>query len=269
LTVKGVEVVKSPPSAGDSQSPKQMVAFCPSTKRLIGGGGELLTVEIDGPRNDNPTLTELRPVRLYDGIRDAFVVTAAETTPGTDLYWKLRAYAVCADPLPGLHIVPAATTSSSSSVQATSASCLGQWVIGTGGRISTTSGGVALQVARPSSLGDIARVQAHEVAAGYAGTWYVTSYAICAPTKPTGYEVVFAGSPERSSQSKKTATATCPAGKQLLSTGAAITNTAPGNVSLQDIAPATVGEYGWATAVENTPTSLNWDLIVATAICAS
>ncbi len=266
--VSGLQVVASPASAINSDSPKTAVAYCPSNKRVIGGGG---VIEEISPITRKPVLTRLQPVQLYDRIRDAYVVTGAETPGGTTENWFVRAYAICANPLPGLSIVPASTAPSSSSKQATAASCSGGWVIGTGGRISTTSGHVALQVARPSGPGDIARVQAQEVPNGYTGTWAVTAYAVCVPTKPTGYTVVFAQSPQRFSESSKAATAYCPVGTQLLSSGAAITDVAPGHVALQSVLPYSSTDYRYtrARAVEHTATSADWDFIVATAICAS
>ena len=263
--VSGVQVVQSQPSASSSQSPKKAIVYCPAGKQVIGGGGKISDF---GATPWKPALTQLQPVRLYDGARDAYVVTAAETPPGTTTNWQVQAYAVCANPLPGLHIVSVSTTPSSSSVQATAASCSGGWVIGTGGKISTASGNVVLQVARPDIRGGIARVQAHEVATGYTGTWSVTSYAVCVPTQPAGYEVVFGESQARLSEAVKSAGASCSAGKRLLSLGAAITNTAPGNVSLYAIFPGGTGQQTVARAVENTLTSQNWDFIVATAVCA-
>jgi len=93
------------------------------------------------------------------------------------------------------------------------------------------------------------------------------------PTKPAGYTVVFGESPERLSESPKQAGVSCPLFTRLLSSGAALTNIAPGHASLQGIIPLknNVSPYKWGTwarTVENTPTSLNWDFIVATAICA-
>jgi hypothetical protein len=261
--VSGVEIVQSY-SAYNSLSPKRAIAYCPANKRVIGGGGAI-------PRYGSDTsilkltLTELRPVRLYDGTRDAYVVTGAETPSGTTVSWQVFAYAMCANPLPGLNIVSKSTTPSSNSMQATAASC-GGVVIGTGASVSTRTGNVVLQVARPSGPGDIARVQAHEVPAGYSGSWSVTSYAVCVPTKPAGYTIVFGESLRRGSETVKVASASCPVGTRQLSAGAAITNTAPGHVALLQIIPG--GRGTGAVAHEHTPTSLNWDFIVATAICA-
>jgi len=196
------------------------------------------------------------------------MVTAAETPPGTTNAWWVTAYAVCADPLPGLNIVSATTTPSSTSMQATAASCGGGVAIGTGASVNTRTGNVVLQVARPSVTGASALAQAHEVAAGYTGKWSVTAYAVCVPTKPAGYQVVMGESNARLSEASKIGSVSCPSGKRLLSSGAAITNIAPGQVSLEGIIPLTNDRRTYVWAVENTPTSLNWDFIVATAVCA-
>ena len=269
--VPGLEMVRSPASATNSLPSKTVVAYCPPGKRVIGGGGWVQEI---GPITRKPALTQLRPLEQYNGPRDAYMVTAAETTPGTTGDWWVQAYAMCANPLPGLHIVQATTSQSSQPMQATAAVCpSGERVIGTGARVSTSTGDsayvgeVVLQVARPSGPGDIARAQAHEDANDFPLPWSVTAYAICV-APPPGYQIVFAESPARDSESTKLAFAPCPGGKRLHSSGAAITNVAPGNVSLQRIFPDLDGGETQALAVENTPTSVDWDFIVATAICA-
>jgi hypothetical protein len=268
-TVQGVHLVEGH-SQFDSDFFKPARAYCAENERVIGGGARI-TEENGGV---NAALTALKPVRLIDhGTRDAYVVTAAETTTGTTGRWMVEAFAMCAKPLPGLHIVPSdPMPPSSEPMQATAAVCpAGEVVIGSGGTVSAgAEGQVVLQGARPSHPGDIARVQAHEDATGYPLIWSTTAYAVCAP-RPDGYEeVVFAASLLSHSESPKTAGLAagdgCPLGKQLLSSGAAIGSAAPGNVSLRTVLPLTQRTY--ATAVENTPTNLDWDFIVATSVCA-
>jgi hypothetical protein len=258
-------------SEHNSRTPKTLPADCPLGKRVIGGGGGAIEfIDVDDPGGANPALTELRPLSFYDGVttRDSYSVSAAETPPGTTNDWWITAYAVCADPLPGLNIVSVSTTFSSRAIQATAVSCGGGVVIGTGARVSTRTGNVVLQVARPSHPGDSARAQGHEVAGGFIGHWSLTAYAVCVPTKPAGYEVVFAESNARLSESYKHGFAYCPSGKRLLSSGAAITNIAPGHVSLEGIIPRTNDRRTYVWAVENTSYLPNWDYIVATAVCA-
>jgi hypothetical protein len=268
-TVQGVHLVEGH-SLFDSDGFKPARAYCAADERVIGGGARIY--EENG--GVNAALTGLRPVRLIDqGTRDAYVVTAAETTTGTTGRWLVEAYAMCAKPIPGLHIVPSlATPPSSQPMQATAAACpAGEVVIGSGGTVSAgAEGQVVLQGARPSHPGDIARVQAHEDATGYSLFWSTTAYAVCAP-RPDGYEeVAFAESLSRHSESPKNAGLAagdgCPIGKQLLSSGAAVTSAAPGNVSLRTVLPLTGRTF--ATAVENTPTDDDWDFIVATSVCA-
>lgn len=271
--VTGLHKVQSPVSAYDSQSPKTVTAFCPLGERVIGGGASVLSD--NAVVGKKLTLTQLRPVGSVINEKDRYVVTMAETTPGTTGNWAVGAQAICApaSSLSGYQIVPAATLASSESVQATAAVCpAGKVVIGTGGRINNgiDNGGfarVVLQVARASGPGDIARVQAHEGASGYSGSWNVTSYAVCV-NPPPGYQVVFGESPERLSESEKLAFAICPGNKRVHGAGAAITNIAPGNVSLQNVDTTSLLKEVKASAVENTPTSQNWDFIVAQAICA-
>ena len=143
----------------------------------------------------------------------------------------------------------------------------GQRAIGSGAEIDDKSGHVALQVARPSHPGDIARAEAQEAHAPHPGAWHVTAYALCAPT-PAGYEVVFGESPLRASEGLKRAVARCPASKQLLSAGAAISNLAPGQVALRTMRPDTLFRQTVAEATETSALAASWDFIVASSVCA-
>jgi hypothetical protein len=215
------------------------------------------------------TLTQLQPVRLLDGVRDGYVATGAETFPGVTGDWYVVAYALCANKnaLSQWDIVPAQTFFSSQPVQTVAATCpAGTRVIGTGGKIVSPAGRVALQVARASAPGDIARVQAH-AAGGYTGEWSVIAYAVCM-IPPSGYQVVYGQSPQNASEPEKTASAVCPGSTVVHGAGGAITNVAPGNVSLRVVYPSYDPKRVDVVAVENTPTNENWDFIVAQAICA-
>ena len=95
------------------------------------------------------------------------------------------------------------------------------------------------------------------------------AFAICA-TPPSGHQVVTGMSEQTGSETFKFAQAGCPGHQQVLSAGAAITDVAPGHVSLQLVFPSTFDDQPhrfFATAAENTPTNDSWDFIIARGIC--
>lgn len=259
-------------SLTDSNSPKSATAKCPLGKVVIGGGGRAF--ELTSTPTGRLTLTQLEPSEIIygpEGIRQGYRVRAAETGSGTFFNWRVVAYAMCADAgsVSNIDIKVAATDASSDPVQATAAVCpSGQRALGSGARINNQSGHqVGLQVARASGTGDITRAQAHEDADGFLGNWNLVAFAVCAD-RPPGYEVKYGESRDRLSETVKTASAYCSGGRRLLGSGAAITNVAPGNVSLQKVRPASTEGPTEAEARENVPTSQPWDFIVAQSVCA-
>jgi hypothetical protein len=265
------------PAIMDSNPAKTAVAFCNAGEQVIGGGGWAQEV---GPlaTSRRLALTALVPTDQFDGVRDAYIATAAETTPGTTNDWYVQAYAMCA-PLPGAHIVNSPSSpSTAAAVKRTTVGCpSGERVLGSGGSINIAvadQGQVVLQVARPSGPGDIVRMQAHADASGFSGAWSVRAHAICAPPPP-GYDVVFWESPQQASEPVKRAgfrpTDRCPGTTRLHSGGAAITDIAPGHVALQGVFPHLGGRQTRAVAVENTPLPQDrpWDFIVSTGVCAN
>jgi hypothetical protein len=261
--VTGIQkVVKS---VTDSQSSKSVTATCPVGKRVIGGGGWVYAAGADATK---VTLTQLQPIHPSDGSPDKYVATGAETE-AVNTGWNLQAYALCADiyALYGHEIVAASTSASSASVQATAAVCpSGKRVLGVGGTINNPGNQVGLQVVRASDPGDIARVQAHEDADGYSGSWSVTSYAICA-VPPVGYETVY-GHTVEPSKSEVVVYARCPGAKRLHGVGAAVTNTSSGSIWLQVVYPFDDLQRVEGVAVKNGATSETVDVVVQ-AICAN
>jgi hypothetical protein len=260
----------------NSEPTRNVTALCPAGKVIVGGGGRVVELGFPSPQPSHQlTLTQLEPSRsilTQSGNRHGYIVSAAETIPGTDNLWYIDAWALCAKPVAGLAIYEQQSGSSSDSVQATAVGCpTGQVVLGSGARItypvSPGGRGVALQVVRPSGTGDIARAQAHENPNGYSGSWMVTASAICAP-KPSGYQVVFGASLDPSTSAVKTATSTCPGSLRMISAGAATSTIAPGNVSLTEVNPQT-DRTVQSKATENFPTSQDWDFVVASAVCAT
>ena len=90
--VSGVERVLSV-SLEDSEPVKSAFAKCPDGKAVVGGGAAASTEFWCG--SERLTLTWLQPTTNIDGHGgDAYVVSAAETSPGVSGDWGVAAYAI-------------------------------------------------------------------------------------------------------------------------------------------------------------------------------
>ena len=250
-----------------SVSPQQATARCPGGYKILGGGGSVVGWPSDGTKL---TLTQLEPLTSVLGSADhGFQVTGIETAT-VNTNWSVTAVAICARIVPGHLLVEEETDRTDSPMKATATRCPnGRRVLGSGARIDVADDhGIGLQVARASGTGDIARAQAHIAPGPSQGTWALTAFAVCGTT-PDGYEVRYGESDETGSQTVKQAEIQCTSGRRLVGAGAAITNTAPGNVSLQWSLPYSSDVYNSASAraVENSTFNAPWDFIVAQAIC--
>ena len=261
------DVVRVEAGTFASVSPQQATAECPMGYKILGGGGSVVGGPSDGTKL---TLTQLEPLTsVFGSGQHGFQVTGVETAT-VNTNWSVTAVAICARNVTGHLLVDAETGQTDSPMKATAARCpSGRRVLGSGARIDVADDhGIGLQVARASGIGDIARAQAHIAPGPSQGTWTLTAFAVCATT-PEGYEVRYGQSGETGSQTVKQAEIQCTNGGRLVSAGAAITNVAPGNVSLQRSLPYSSDVYNSASAraVENTTFGDPWDFIVAQAIC--
>ena len=255
-------------SAIDSLPEKTATAYCPEGKRVVGGGG-MIVWGFGQPQEREIVLKEMMPSHPLTGT-DRYIVSAAETETGTAVDWGVEAYAMCADPPPGIRLEMEPGTYSSSTTKLVTPECdPGEKVLGTGGWVNAPGGQAALQVMRSSMTGDFAYVQAHEDPTGYGGGWSVFGWAICAD-EPAGYEIIQGRSAEEDSEGIKSALAQCDSDKQVHAGGGAVSFAAPGNAVLRDIIPDSygIGRQVDADAMETTPTSADWDFFVAQAICA-
>jgi hypothetical protein len=213
-----------------NSSNKGLFAQCPGSLRTTGVGGD-----ITGSPGQVPL--------VYVGPTDATATRAsaggAEDETGFSGNWFVRAYAICATPLSGLEIVAIQSPTGSGSFDSVQAFCpAGKKLVGAGGDVGGF-GQVVLDGVIPfPTLGGVT-ARAEEDPNGYAGTWFVRAWAICA-TPPPGLQLVSVHS--GSSSSNKSVTATCPAGKNLLGAGGHITDgsaaePANGKVVLDDVRP--------------------------------
>ena len=166
----GLQIVRAD---GPSNSKnKHMTAVCPSGTQLVGVGGEIIGEESKVVMNDlipEPDLTKV-------------VVRGVENQNGTAGDWSVRAYAVCANPLPGLELVTGASALDSAPAKSGVATCsAGKRVLGTGVEIT---GGLAGQVVVddliPNASLTSVTVTGREDQDGVADDWRARAYAICA-----------------------------------------------------------------------------------------
>jgi hypothetical protein len=165
----------------------------------------------------------------------------------------------------GLEQVVASSPSNSSN-KSVSVSCpLGKRVVGAGGDLNGGFGQVVLGFVRPDATLTGVTVQGREDENGTANNWFVRAFAICA-TPPPGLERVSAASP--SDSSNKAVTATCPAGKELLGTGAEIEG-GRGQAAPNDVIPGSTLKAVTVRGLEDeNGTGVNWRAR-AFAICAN
>jgi hypothetical protein len=180
---------------------------------------------------------------------------------------------VAAVALPGGALAAVATleraggaTGFTSANKSFNASCpTGKRLLGTGADIGGGSGQVGIAELIPNAALRGMSVRAVEDGDGFGADWSLGGSGLCATPVP-GLERVVAASPANSAN--KGATATCPAGKRLLGTGAAIGG-GGGQVVLRELIPnaalTSVSAFG---AEDDTGFSGNWS-VTAYAVCAN
>lgn len=242
-------------SVTNSVSTKTVTAVCPVGKRVTGAGGDITgglgQVVIDDLA---PTATSVR-------------VTGYEDDTGTTVNWSVRAYAICANPLPGQQIVTASAVSNSVSGTGVTATCpVGKRLIGTGGELTGATGQVVMDDITPSSTLSSVRVTGFEDDNGTAANWSVRAYAVCAYPL-AGLSRVTATSASNSLTAKST-TANCPVGRKLTGTGGDFTG-GVGQVVMDDITPNSILSGLTITGREDeNGTTASW-FTHAYAICAA
>jgi hypothetical protein len=251
-------------SVSDSSTSKKVAARCPAGQNVLGGGGTVV-----GGRGQ-VILQRLEPVQTATDSR--FVVAAREDGTGYASNWRLTAYALCADPLPGYAILPSTSgVANSNSPQSTISFCIGQTQVGFGGRVNGGAGQVHLTNLVRDTNGDInfTLIAGQEDANGFGGAWNVTGYAVCANTQ-ANFTTVTASSP--ASSQNKSATVSCPAGTRVHSAGGQLLPAGSGPVDrslvIDNVAIDPQLRSVTVRGVEDeTRTAANWS-VRALALCA-
>lgn len=168
---------------------------------------------------------------------DGYVAGAQEVGAGGTGTWAVVVFAVCADPIPGLHLVADSGSLGSASVQSVSAGCpAGEVVLGGGGLVRNPGFQADLRTVAPSANGDRFTAIGGEDVDGYPDNWSVVAYAMCAP-RPPGYEIVASTGVALPADSRKAATSVCPAGKRAHGAGAATSQSPLGGIGLEQVNP--------------------------------
>jgi hypothetical protein len=250
----GQVIVKSTsnPSFGDSL---EMPASCPAGTAVAGGGGYLTA--------PGAPLGHVALYRLQPTFENKYWVRT-QRIDDSDQSWLHTAVAICVPKPTGWEIV-----SQLGGIQqeyVTTPTCgTGRSVIGAGGRINQGDPNVVLEDVIPSADLKTVTVRGVEITGSNDDDWRVTAYAVCANT-PAGLQRV-SFSTLSNSDSHKTASVSCPAGKALYGTGVGV-NAGNGNVLLSGI--NTIGNdqvAAWADEIIGGYTS-NWS-ITTYGICGS
>lgn len=252
-------------SSFDSQPLKSAQASCPAGKQVISGNA----VIIASPNRNEVRLIEMRPVHSNNG-PDGYFAKAHEVHAAYTGDWVLQVDAVCADRVPGLYLASGSGSLGSSTEQQAEAHCrVGEVVLGGGALVRNPGFEVDLRTVAPSLTGDRFTAQGGEDVDGYAGSWSMVAYAICAP-KPANYQVVVQPVGGPLNLDRKTQTAMCPSGTTPHGAGGAIDPAAPGGVGLEYVFVQPTGLQGTqALAVRPSDAVFDWGVFRVFAICAA
>lgn len=220
-------------SSLDSNASKVVTVVCPAGKKVLGGGGQT-------SGDPHVLMTELRPISQGSG--NVFNVIATEDPVGTPQPWSVQAFAFCADAPLGLEYVTVNTNTTAPFTAAFAQCPAGKALIGSGGRIGSGFGRVALDVV-PATLqrGAIAFAKT----AGVSTPYLLSSFAVCV-TGVAAFDIsVVSAVSEAGTANPKKVVLQCPAGMGAISVGGS-TESNP-SVHLLSLKPTTTNA---PTAVE-------------------
>jgi hypothetical protein len=162
----GLQIVSQPSSFGPGGA-RQATATCPAGKQLIGAGSSL--------SNGFGQIS----VKALDISTTAATASAIDDEDGYSGPWSVSAYAVCADPLPGLQIVLASTDHVSTPTKVVTAACpAGKRALGAGWNLGASEQVLAIDAFIADGTG--VTLSGSEDDNGFSGFWNLTAEAICA-----------------------------------------------------------------------------------------
>jgi hypothetical protein len=248
LAVAGLNVVVAGPAAAipglnnvnvatvvDSGVFKAATANCPAGQSVIGGGARLTIA------TGEVSITRMAPNAAGTG----YEAWAYEDNTGFAGNWGLVVTAICAITPPGYVIVTAASPVTSPVTASVTAACpAGLQVLGTGGSVFPGRGVILLTGIIPSpAVGPTsATATGAEVPPGFASTWNVQAWAICAAPVAGATMVITASA--ANSLSPKTQISNCPAGRPVHGVGFQFGGSGVGEIFLNMAFPNPPGPVG-------------------------
>ena len=219
-------------SVNDASDIKSVIATCPAGKQLTGTG-----YVINGATGE-VVVDDLRPNGGAAVAPTSVTVGAYEEDP-LAASWSVTAYAICANPVPGLVRVAVTGALNSDDFHSTTATCpAGKTLTGTGFEMNGATGDAVVDDLRPNGGVAVAptsvTVGAYETDPNVVPNWSLTAYAICGNALPGQSRAILAGAV--SSDDFHPATATCPAGKRLTGGGFEM-NSTTGEAVVDDFTP--------------------------------
>ncbi|WP_433017922.1 hypothetical protein [Kribbella sp. CA-294648] len=173
---KGYQIVKSPMTSTVTSFEQRATATCPTGKQVIGAGARL-----DGSPGD-VVLDEILP-SLGSGGKQSVSVKGFEEDAGNGAKWRITAFAVCSNPLPGRHVATTSSGINSNTSNQARATCQpGTAVISTAFDMIGSLGQASPASTLRTGLKSVAFTDAVEQLGGTNNQWGVASYAICAST---------------------------------------------------------------------------------------
>ncbi|HEX8629199.1 MAG TPA: hypothetical protein VF755_13630 [Catenuloplanes sp.] len=220
-------------SATDSADFKSVTVTCPVGKQLIGTG-----YEVSGATGE-VVVDDFRPNGGAAAAPTSVFVGAYEEDP-LAASWTLTAYAICANPLPGLVRISVTGALNSTDFHSTTAACpAGKTLTGSGFEVNGATGEAVVDDFQPNGSALAAptsvSVGAYEADPDYLPNWSLTAYAICANPLPGLVRASIAD--PATSDDFHSASTVCPAGKVLTGTGFQLTG-ATGEATVDDLRPS-------------------------------
>jgi hypothetical protein len=194
-SVPGIETIFR--MSATNSSDKTVTATCPKGKEVIDAGGQVVYGHGKVIMDD-----------VFPDPGQKFVNVTGLETDDFDGYWAVVAYAVCANPLPGVEWIKVHTASDSSSTKTLTVECSpGKTVLGNGYAITGGNGEAWVDEAVPNGGPDAAATKVTLLGVEgdtYEGDWDLEGFLICADPLPGQRVLSASNTPSTNSDSAYT-----------------------------------------------------------------